>query len=107
VRNNAWSKPTTFDEVCRRAAGRNAYNDVRKIGMLARRIEVAEMLLEFGPLHRGAQADIARRLGVARSTISRDVKALLRDDWVRCPSCERMMHKGYWIEVRRRQSRRW
>jgi hypothetical protein len=82
-----WSTPTSWEEVCRRAAGRRHYNGVRRVLALARRREVARLLRVKGGLTtRGTQAAVARELGVSRSTISRDVAYLLRQSRP-CPCC--------------------
>ncbi len=70
-----WSKPVSRDEANRRASGRRQYNSVRQCQAAMRRVEVAYMLISYGPF-RGAQASVARRLGVSESTISRDA------DWL-------------------------
>ncbi len=54
---------------------------------LERRLEVARLIQANG-LHRGAQARMARQLGVSESTIGRDVRAIFAlNDQVRCPAC--------------------
>jgi len=54
---------------------------------LERRLEVARLIQANG-LHRGAQARMARQLGVSESTIGRDVQAIFGEhDQVRCPAC--------------------
>ncbi len=72
------------DAVYRFIGGRRRYNSVRQFQALMRRREVVELL------RKGLkQAEIARRLGVHPSTISRDVSSLLklaRSDRV-CPCC--------------------
>lgn len=73
----SWSTPTDFETVCRRNAGRHHYNAWRRTLALYRQKQVAELLLSKPPLARGVQAEIARALHVHRSTINRDVKALL------------------------------
>jgi hypothetical protein len=91
VRNNFWNQRTDFESVCRRASGRRRYNAVRHLDMLMRRQETAELALRLGRgfFGRGARAEIARRLGVHRSTISRDVKALVTKAVAarQCPLC--------------------
>lgn len=55
-----------------------------------RRKQVAEMLLHYGSLFdHGLRTKIARELGVHRSTISRDIKALVEmaSPWKPCPLC--------------------
>ncbi len=68
----------TFDSVSpyfRRAGGRRAFNALRQREAEIRRIRVAMLLLEVGFL-RGSVSEIARRLGVHRSTVCRDVQFL-------------------------------
>jgi hypothetical protein len=82
-----WSEQTSWDEVCRRAAGRRHYNSVRRFRATYRRCELARLLLVKGGLtDRGTQARLARELGVSRSTICRDVARLLRECRP-CPCC--------------------
>jgi hypothetical protein len=83
--SNNWSAPTSWDEVCRRKAGRDSYNSIRRVQRAERRYRVLELLTQYG-MDRGVQARIARELGVSRVTISRDVKALLFDH-APCPRC--------------------
>jgi hypothetical protein len=71
--------PLSFDRICHRAGGRRHYNAVRQFRALARRLKVLELADRFGLFLRGAQARIARELGVHRSTVCRDLKVLLRE----------------------------
>jgi hypothetical protein len=75
IRN--WSAPTDWQTVCARAGGRRRYNAVRTFLADLRRRAVLELLEEIGGLPRGAQAEIARQLGVHRSVISKDLKKIL------------------------------
>lgn len=76
--------PLTWDQICRRAGGRRAYNAQRQFAAAFRLREVASLLRDG---HH--QAEIARRLGVHPSTVCRDVKKLykmaLRERT--CPVC--------------------
>lgn len=74
-----WSAPTDFETVKRRAAGRRHYNAWRHFLALYRRRQVAKLLLQNGKglFTRGVQTEIAQVLHVHRSTINRDIKALL------------------------------
>ena len=102
----AWRNPTNPAVVARRAAGRRRYNSARQFLAAERRAEVArlarELLGEFprsgsrarpvgGFLGWGIQAEIARRLGVDRSTVCRDMQRSLREVQALqpCPSCGR------------------
>ena len=82
MNNRDWSRLTDWETVCRRNAGRRRYNTTRTVRRALRRRQVARLLLkygkQYGPLGRGLQARIARELGVNRSTICRDVWAILR-----------------------------
>lgn len=64
----------------RRAGGRRHYNHWRQVKAELRRVQVAELLPVYG-LSRGAQTRIAQRLGVHRSTICRDVHAVIATGW--------------------------
>ena len=83
--SNNRSAPTSWDEVCRRKAGRDRYNSVRRLLRAERRFRVLELLSRYG-MDRGVQARIAKELGVSRVTVHRDVKALLFD-YTPCPGC--------------------
>ena len=83
--SNNWSAPTSWDEVCRRKAGRDRYNSVRRLQRAERRFRVLKLLGRYG-MDRGVQARIAKELGVSRVTVHRDVKALLFD-YTPCPGC--------------------
>ena len=83
-----WSAPTSWDEACRRASGRRWYNSVRQFRAAQRQAEVARRLRELA-LRRGAQARLARELGVSAATINRDVQVLLRLNRC-CPTCHRL-----------------
>ena len=74
----SWSKLTTHSEAARRAGGRRRINAVRHWGVIQRRAKVFKTVSERGlaGFDRGVRAQIARELGVSRSTISRDVAAI-------------------------------
>ena len=87
-RRTWWSDATDPDTVARRAAGRRRYNSVRKFRAAYRRAEVSRLVLELMQAYDecesrsrpaamfgwGIQSEVARRLGVHRSTVSRDVR---------------------------------
>jgi len=75
-------------QVCARAAGRRHYNAVRRERAEARRHEVIKLYLQLGG-RRGCQAEMARRLGVSQTTISRDMAILWEEasQIDRCPFC--------------------
>ncbi len=74
--SNGWAEYTPFDQACHRAGGRRLYNSGRSLKAALRRQRVVELLMIYD-FARGSQAAIARRLGVHRSTVCRDV----RDYW--------------------------
>ena len=82
-RATTWSAPADWSTVCRRAAGRRAYNARRSFMRAQRRWELVQALRKYrGPrgfLTRGVQTELAAALGVHRSTICRDIKALLAE----------------------------
>jgi hypothetical protein len=91
---NTWSRATSDDEAHRRAAGRNRYNFHRRVGAHLRRQQVIELWGELnqrgglGLYEHGAKAEIARQLGVNRSTITRDLQRIFAE-WQThpCPTC--------------------
>jgi predicted DNA-binding transcriptional regulator YafY len=68
-----WSAPTDFALVCKRAAGRRRYNAKRRAEARERYKIVVEAIMPTNGRKRGSQAQLARALGVSRSTICRDV----------------------------------
>lgn len=68
-----WSAQTDFDSVCKRAAGRRRYNAKRRAEARERYLQVLKVIMPPDGRKRGTQAQLARALGVHRSTISRDV----------------------------------
>lgn len=90
-----WSEPTSWDEMVRRAAGRRHYNSVRQLRALVRRQEVAKLIWRYDSIfQRGIQTTTAAQLGVHRSTVCRDVKAMLEElNWGYCPLCGTWAHK--------------
>ena len=68
-----WSEPADAMTVSKRAKARDWYNARRTASADWRRHEAGKLLREVGyPATSGWQADLARRLGVHRSTICRD-----------------------------------
>ena len=82
--NNNWSGFTDFEIVKRRAGGRRHYNSVRKLRAQVRKLEAGILLMKGM-----RKADIAKQLGVHRSTITRDVQAQFRElnENRKCPLC--------------------
>lgn len=91
--NNNWSKPTSWEEVCRRSGGRKRYNALRSFRRDHRRKQVVDLLGHYGMIDRGVYARIARELGVHRSVICRDVQFLLRHQ-PHCPMCGLLVAGG-------------
>jgi hypothetical protein len=89
VQRTAWSETVSTDEAHARAGGRRRYNTTQQARAAWRRGQVAELLIAAGGFFvPGMQARIARHLGVSRSTVCRDVQAILRglpSPW--CPCC--------------------
>ncbi len=74
----SWDSYASDSEAARRAGGRAHYNGVRHIQRAMRRMEVLKLWKQDGGLlDYGFQSKAARRLSVNRSTIHRDVKAIL------------------------------
>jgi len=69
----SWSARTDFDIVCKRAAGRRRYNAERRAEARERYIQVVNAFMPPDGRKRGSQAQLARTLGVHRSTICRDI----------------------------------
>jgi hypothetical protein len=73
------------DALERRASGRRHYNSLRQFKALLRRCQVAKLLASGV----SSRVDIAARLGVHPSTISRDITVLLCAQPSACPTCGR------------------
>ncbi len=86
----------TWDQVCRRAAGRRHYNAWRRVVAHDRQRRVLDYWRQSKG-RRGWQAEAADTLGVHRSTITRDMHALLallhREE--PCPLCG-VRSSGWW-----------
>ncbi len=85
MRNIDWKERRDPGEVARRAGGRRRYNKLRAIAKAERRLVIARSVIAARGLHRGLATRLARDLGVNRSTISRDLKAIFAtaDRWQR------------------------
>lgn len=68
---------TSQEEANRRAAGRRRFNLARQMEAFKRRQKLATVC-KGGRLPRGAQAQLARALGVSEATISRDLATMRR-----------------------------
>jgi len=86
VCNVDWHAETDTETINRRAGGRRRYNAWRGFKRAHRHRLVVQLLRQYGMLKHGVNARIARELGVSKSTITRDVQALL-DSFARCPCC--------------------
>lgn len=84
-----WSQTVSTEEAQARAGGRAHYNAMRQLDAALRRHQVAELIVAAGGfLVPGVRSRIAAKLGVHRSTVSRDVQALLRGmPAPTCPCC--------------------
>jgi hypothetical protein len=95
IRN--WSAPTPWDVVCRRASARRQLNAVKTFLANERRRQVLELLISLGGLRRGSQVEIAKRLKVHPSVISKDLKRLM--PLARpCETCGRLRPRAWWRE---------
>ena len=75
-----WGAPVSAGEAARRAGGRRRYNAWRTFRREYRLLQVARLLRRGtygGLIDRGTQTRLARALGVSRSTVCRDIAALL------------------------------
>ena len=70
-----WSKPISAEQAHRRAGGRARYNLQRELAATKRRQWLANTLGGKRP-RRGELADWARRCGVSKATICRDLQRL-------------------------------
>jgi hypothetical protein len=89
VGNSAWSQPTDWDTVCRRARGRANYNAKKRLAARLRQREVLQLLARFGWKY-GVQSTIAAHLGVHKSTICRDL-ATIMPLTKECRTCHQLM----------------
>ena len=72
----SWTRVVPHDQATRRAAGRRQINAQRHREAERRRDVVVRMVGVYG-LEHGVRQRIANELGVHRSTISRDIRAVL------------------------------
>jgi Trp repressor protein len=78
-----WSAPIAWERACRRAGGRRHIHAMRQFKALRRRVEVAKLLEQAY-----TTGEIAKRLGVSRWTIQRDLRALMHPEHLPdCPAC--------------------
>jgi hypothetical protein len=92
--NRSWHPAADPDEAARRASGRRRYNARRQVRAAIRRGRIISIWEErsragWSIFSRGSQTQLAEMLGVDRSTICRDVKAILsRQAVATCPICD-------------------
>ena len=101
--HSTWSAPVSDHEAHARSAGRNRYNSQRTFDAMMRSAQVIRMLRERG-CGRGVKAQIARELGVARSTISRDVMRALSPTSQPCRTCQRPMSVKHWERLNKERA---
>lgn len=99
----AWSARTSAAEAIARAGGRRRYNASRSFNAILRRAEVIRRLGVYGP-GRGSKARIARELGVSRSTVTRDVQAVVDVHRHPCPTCSTVIEDREWERIARDRS---
>lgn len=88
----------SWEQMCRRAGARNRWNSLRTFLANERRRQVLELLIELGGLERGAQAEIARRLKVHPSVISKDIRKIM--PLARpCERCGWLQPREWWREA--------
>jgi hypothetical protein len=101
----SWSDPTSDAEAHARAAGRTRYNRDRQFAALVRRNYVVRRFMELHAEY-GAKAQIAREFGVARSTVTRDIRNWSGEQQALCPTCLRPVRMDGWdalTEARKHQ----
>lgn len=85
-------KQTALPRVYARARARASYNRMRQFQVRMRRAGIAELLARMNksPYDHGIQAWLARYFGLNRSTIHRDLRAIMREAVERhtCPLCQ-------------------
>ena len=89
-----WSTRVPDNVAFRRAGGRRYVNAYRQFLAALRRSEILAILQRTGMdlRARGTRAELARRLGVSRTTIGRDIDRIFCDaaEHARCPACGRL-----------------
>jgi hypothetical protein len=103
---NGWSMPVSDDLAHRRASGRRRYNARRQLQAAARRDDLIRLWAiandrgGLGLFEWGVRADMARQLGVHRSTVTRDLTRIFADWQTRpCPTCTTMVEERQWREL--------
>lgn len=75
MNSSTWSINTTGISAAKRAGGRRRYNKNRQRMAIKRRYDLVQIIRESG-LNHGWQSMAAEALGVSRSTICRDFRAI-------------------------------
>jgi hypothetical protein len=78
-----WTMIVGNNEAARRAGGRRRYNLTRRFEAMRRQWRIVDLLSTGAYEGRGRQSRIAEQLGVHRSTVSRDLRAILFPPWPR------------------------
>lgn len=78
----------TWEQVCRRAGARRQYNALRHMRKILRRWQVVDHWGRSNGRH-GWQTEAARAIGVHRSVITRDMRAIVAElnREGKCPLC--------------------
>jgi hypothetical protein len=74
--------PKTFEDACKRAAGRRRYHAQRRRARDKRQLLIMDILMQLDWQHYGAGRMLAQALSVDPATISRDIKCILK--WRAC-----------------------
>jgi hypothetical protein len=83
MNRSQWGRQVpSFNELCRRAGGRRGLNAWRRAMAVKHRCEIVLWQGVYG-IGRGSQVRIVRQMGLHPSTISRHVRAVLRELWER------------------------
>ena len=91
ARRGDWSAPASDDEAAVRAGGRRRYNRERQLFAELRRSQLIGLIIQgrHGFFDHGLRTRLAARLGVHRTTIGRDIEAILEESRPTrtCPAC--------------------
>lgn len=98
----SWKTTQSYENVNRRAGGRRKINAERKARAQKRRDEIKELIGDDGILlckvGRGKETMLANHFGVHRSTICRDIAALM-DEWRKEHVCS-ICHALYTVPLK-------
>jgi predicted DNA-binding transcriptional regulator YafY len=73
--SKAWV-PTSFNDICKRAAGRRRYHAGRQRAQFTRQLKVLKELQQANWENYGLGRRLAREFGVSEATVSRDIRHL-------------------------------